>query len=241
MRAKLVRGRFFDDRDGPTSPLVIIVDEKLAHRFWPNQDPVGRRMYRPTDLNNLIAVNERTRFLTVVGVVHDIKLADLVEGNGAVGSYFYPLSQDTSRGLTFAVRTATDPAALATPVREAIRSLDRELPVFDSQTMEERTDKSLISRRSPVMLSVSFGSSPAASCSAPPVRSRCARACRVSCSPSARPIRPCWSPSPPCSPSSRSRRARCRPGARHASTQSWRSPNEADARLKVSRYITQST
>ena len=157
MRAKLVRGRFFDDRDGPTSPLVIIVDEKLAHRFWPNQDPVGRRMYRPTDLNNLIAVNERTRFLTVVGVVHDIKLADLVEGNGAVGSYFYPLSQDTSRGLTFAVRTATDPAALATPVREAIRSLDRELPVFDSQTMVERTDKSLISRRSPVMLSVSFG------------------------------------------------------------------------------------
>ncbi|PYQ71645.1 MAG: hypothetical protein DMG04_20360 [Acidobacteria bacterium] len=191
MRAKLVRGRFFDDRDGPTSPLVIIVDEKLAHPFWPNQDPVGRRMYRPTDLNNLIAVNERTRFLTVVGVVHDIKLADLVEGNGAVGSYFYPLSQDTSRGLTFAIRTATDPAALATPVREAIRSLDRELPVFDSQTMEERTDKSLISRRSPVMLSVSFGSSPAASCSAPPVRSRCARACRVSCSPSARPIRPC--------------------------------------------------
>jgi predicted permease len=157
MRAKLVRGRFFDDRDGPTSPLVIIVDEKLAHRFWPDQDPVGRRMYRPTDLNNLMAVNERTRFITVVGVVHDIKLADLVEGNGAVGSYFYPLSQNTSRGLTFAVRTATDPAALATPVREAIRTVDRELPVFDSQTMEQRTEKSLISRRSPVMLSLGFG------------------------------------------------------------------------------------
>jgi len=157
MRAKLVRGRFFDDRDGPQAPLVIMVDEKLAHRFWPNQDPIGRRMYRPTTINNLTAVTERTRFLTVVGIVHDIKLADLVEGNGAVGSYFYPLSQDTSRGLTFAVRTATDPAALATPVREAIRSLDRELPVFDSQTMEERTDKSLISRRSPVMLSLGFG------------------------------------------------------------------------------------
>jgi len=157
MRSKLVRGRFFDDRDGPQAPLVIMVDEKLAHRFWPNQDPIGRRMYRPTTINNLTAVTERTRFLTVVGIVHDIKLADLVEGNGAVGSYFYPLSQDTSRGLTFAVRTATDPAALATPVREAIRSLDRELPVFDSQTMEERTDKSLISRRSPVMLSLGFG------------------------------------------------------------------------------------
>ena len=156
MRAKLVSGRFFDDRDGPSAPLVIMVDEKLAHRFWPNQDPVGRRMYRPTDLNNLVAVNERTRFLTVVGVVHDIKLADLVEGNGVVGSYFYPLSQDTSRGLTFALRTATDPAALGTPIREAIRSLDRELPLFDSQTMAERAQKSLISRRSPVMLSLSF-------------------------------------------------------------------------------------
>jgi ABC-type antimicrobial peptide transport system permease subunit len=83
--------------------------------------------------------------------------ADLVEGNGEVGAYYFPLTQDVSRGLTFAVRTATDPAAMTSAVREVIAALDRELPVFDSQTMAERTDKSLMSRRAPVVLSVSFG------------------------------------------------------------------------------------
>src|SRR5204862_246759 len=82
------------------------------------------------------------------GVVHDLKLADLVAGNGAVGSYFFPLAQDSSRLLTFAVRSATDPAAQAGALRDAIAALDRELPVYDIQTMEERTDKSLVTRRS---------------------------------------------------------------------------------------------
>ena len=157
MHARLVRGRFFTERDVRNAPRVVIVDEKLAQRFWPNQDPIGRRMYQPQDINNLLATNERTVFLTVVGVVHDLKLADLVEGNGAVGSYFYPLGQDASRFLTVAVRSATDPAAQAAPLREAIASLDRELPVYDVQTMEERTDKSLMTRRSPMVLSLAFG------------------------------------------------------------------------------------
>jgi predicted permease len=157
MRARLVRGRFFDARDVQGAPPVVMVDEKLARRFWPNEDPIGRRMFLPTDINNLLAVNERTVFLTVVGVVHDLKLADLVEGNGAVGSYFFPIAQDSSRLLTFAVRSATDPAAQAAPLREAIAALDRELPVYDIQTMEERTDKSLVARRSPMVLSLAFG------------------------------------------------------------------------------------
>ena len=157
MHAKLVRGRFFDAHDVQGAPPAVMVDEKLARRFWPNQDPIGRRMFLPTDINNLLAVNERTVFLTVVGVVRDLKLADLVAGNGAVGSYFFPLAQDSSRLLTFAVRSATDPAAQAGALREAIAALDRELPVYDIQTMEERTDKSLVTRRSPMVLSLAFG------------------------------------------------------------------------------------
>jgi len=157
MHARLLRGRFFDAHDVQGAPPVVMVDEKLARRFWPNQDPIGRRMFLPTDINNLLAVNERTVFLTVVGVVRDLKLADLVAGNGAVGSYFFPLAQDSSRLLTFAVRSATDPAAQAGALREAIAALDRELPVYDIQTMEERTDKSLVTRRSPMVLSLAFG------------------------------------------------------------------------------------
>jgi putative ABC transport system permease protein len=157
MGAKLARGRLFDDRDGPTAPKAIIVDEKLARRFWPNQDPIGRRMYLPNDINNLIAITDKTVFFTVVGVVRDLKLADLVDGNGAVGAYYFPLEQASSRLLVFALRTATDPAAQATAVREVIAGLDRELPVYDMQTMDERADKSLGTRRSSMVLSLAFG------------------------------------------------------------------------------------
>jgi ABC-type antimicrobial peptide transport system permease subunit len=135
----------------------VIVDEKLAHHFWPGQDPIGRRMYLPNDINNLLAVTDKTVFLNVVGVIHDLKLNGPVEGNGPSGSYFFPLTQDASRFLTFAVRTATDPAAQAGEVRSVISGLDRELPVYDMQTMEERADKSLVNRRSPMVLSLAFG------------------------------------------------------------------------------------
>ena len=68
MGVKLVRGRFFDERDAPKAQQTVIVDEKLAKRFWPNQDPIGRRMYLPQDINNLLAVTDKTVYLYVVGV-----------------------------------------------------------------------------------------------------------------------------------------------------------------------------
>ena len=155
--AKIVRGRFFDDRDAATAPKVIIVDEKLAHRFWPGQDPIGRRMYRPDDINNLAAITDKTVLFTIVGVVHDIKLANLVESNSVVGAYFFPLSQDPARLVTFTLRTKGDPVGLSNSVRGVISAVDRELPVFDTQTMEERTERSLVTRRSPLVLSLTFG------------------------------------------------------------------------------------
>jgi len=157
MGVKLVRGRFFEDRDGATGPRTLIVDEKLAKRFWPNQDPIGRRMYRPNDINNLTAITPQTVFLTVVGVIHDVKLESLTEGARSVGAYYYPMAQDTSNGLTFTLKTAGDPLALTNSVRGALAEIDRELPVFDVQTMDARMERSLISRRSPVLLSLSFG------------------------------------------------------------------------------------
>jgi predicted permease len=158
MGVKLVRGRFFDERDGAKASRVAIVDEKLAKRFWPNQDPIGRRLYRPTDINNLLGITARTVFITVVGVITDVKLRSLVESSSAVGTYYFPLAQDTDTGLTFALKTSADPHAFAGEVRGALKRLDPELPVFDAQTMDERMAKSLVSRRSPVLLSLTFGS-----------------------------------------------------------------------------------
>ena len=157
--ATLERGRFFDDRDSATSLKTIIVDDTLAKRFWPGEDPIGRRMYKPEDASqgDLTAITDKTVFLTVVGVIRDVKLHDLTEGSKSVGAYYFPIDQDPSGGLTFAIRTPRDPAALTGAVRGALNGLDRQLPVFDTQTLDERVEKSLVGRRSPMMLSLSFG------------------------------------------------------------------------------------
>ena len=157
MQVKLVRGRFFDERDAPKAQQAVIVDEKLAKHFWPNQDPIGRRMYLPQDLNNLTAITEKTVFLHVVGVIRDMKIHALTEEKQSVGAYFFPLAQSASSGLTFAVRTAGDPLALSSTVRTALSGIDRELPVYEIQTMDSRMETSLVSRKSPVLLSLSFG------------------------------------------------------------------------------------
>jgi predicted permease len=158
MGVSVVKGRVFDDRDHATAQRTVMVDEKLARRFWANQDPIGRRMYIPVDINNLLAITDKTVFLSVVGVIRDVKLHALTEGKQTVGAYYFPMAQDTSSGLTFALKTAGgDPVALTSSVRGVLSQIDRELPVFDVQTMDARMEKSLVSRRSPVLLSLSFG------------------------------------------------------------------------------------
>jgi len=157
MGAKLVKGRFFDEHDGAKALPVIMVDKKLAQRFWPDQDPIGRRLYRPLDINNLTAITDKTVFLTVVGVVEDLKLHDLTEGEKTVGAYFYPMAQDTSRFLTFAIKTTGEPESFGSGLRGALATLDPELPVFDVKTMEQRTEGALVNRRSSMVLSAVFG------------------------------------------------------------------------------------
>jgi predicted permease len=168
MGAKVVRGRFFDGRDVATGPAVIgiggqrftagsiIVDETLARRFWPGRDPVGRRMYFPSDIKDPAAVTDKTVFHTVVGVVGDIKLRDLTEGQQSVGAYYFSTDHEVPGLLTFAVKADADPMALANVVRATLSGIDPELPVFDVQAMEQRMERSLVGRRSPVVLSLIF-------------------------------------------------------------------------------------
>jgi predicted permease len=155
--ATLVRGRFFDDRDNADGPKTIIVDETLARRFWPHQDPIGRRMYHPTDINQLLAITDKTVFMTVVGVVHDLRLANLVEESGEVGTYFYPSPQHMRRQLAFAVRTAAEPLTLGAAMRTTINGLDPALPVYDVRTLSDRMDRSLATKRSAMRLAAAFG------------------------------------------------------------------------------------
>ena len=156
--ARLVAGRYFNERDAAKGPRVIMVDDRLARRFWPNQNPLGRRMYRPSDDgDNPTAVTEKTEFLTVVGVVAEMKLRSLTDGDNRVGAYFIPLAQEPQSDLTFVLRVDGDPATLSGALRREVVAIDAQLPVFEMRPMSYWTNRSLASRRSPALLSIAFG------------------------------------------------------------------------------------
>ncbi|MGC2530248.1 MAG: ABC transporter permease [Candidatus Acidiferrum sp.] len=157
MGIPMVRGRSFDERDNETMPRVVIVDERLAEHFWPNSDPIGRRMYFPDDMNNLLKTDEHTTWLTVVGVTRTLRYENM-DGSGApVGAYYCPLAQDPDNTVTFAAKTAGNPDAIVRSLRGEILRLDPDLAVFDVHSMAERIDLSLAPRRTSMLLANAFG------------------------------------------------------------------------------------
>jgi len=157
MGIQMVRGRRFDDRDNQNAPGVVIVDERLAQHFWPNQDPVGRRMYEPGSPDDLLKIDEHTVWLTVVGVARTLRYENLDDSGAAVGAFYYPNSQRPANGFTFAVKSDAGQAAVVSAIRAEVFRLDPELAVFDVHSMTERIDLSLSSRRTSTMLANAFG------------------------------------------------------------------------------------
>jgi putative ABC transport system permease protein len=156
MQVAVVKGRAFEERDIEKGVPVVIVDERLASKFWPNQDPIGRRIFEPEDVQNLTRTDAKTRFIEVVGVVRSVRLTDLAGGGNPVGAYYYPYAQRPYRTFTLAVK-ATDNAPLAGAIRGELARIDRELAIFDVRTMTERGELSLSSRRTSLMLAMGFG------------------------------------------------------------------------------------
>ncbi len=157
MGIDLIEGRTFDGSDVPGALATVIVDQRLARRFWSDSSPLGRRLYFPNDPQDLLKIDENTRFFTVVGVVRDVKLRALVDPDERVGAYYFPLAQTPRRRMTFAVKAAGSPAGLAESVRRELAAIDAELPWYDVQTMQQRLDDSLVSRKSPMLLVTAFG------------------------------------------------------------------------------------
>jgi len=157
MGIPIVRGRSFDERDNETAQRVVIVDERLAEHFWPNSDPIGRRMYFPDDMNNLLKTDEHTVWLTVAGVVRTLRYENM-DGSGApVGAFYCPFAQDPDVRVTFVVKTPGNPDAIVRSLREEILRLDPDLAVFDVHSMSARIDLSLAPRRTSMVLANAFG------------------------------------------------------------------------------------
>jgi putative ABC transport system permease protein len=156
LNVPLKGGRLFTDSDTEDSQRVALVDERLARKFWPGADPVGRRMFKPENPENLTDPGKDTKWITVVGVVGETKMAGLVSSGDRVGTYYFPMRQETTRTMTLAIKASGDPTAITTALRQQIRALDPELPLYSVRTMDDRMHASLADRRTPMVLALVF-------------------------------------------------------------------------------------
>lgn len=158
LQVSLKRGRFIADSDTADSAPVVLVDERLAAKFWPNADPIGRRMYLPDRPEDVVTPGPNTKYLHVIGVVGAVKLKGLIEGEHArAGAYYLAYAQAPSRNVGFAIRSQTDAPSTTAAVQRALAEIDPEMQAFDVFSMSERVDKSLNPRRAPMVLSLAFG------------------------------------------------------------------------------------
>ena len=143
LQASLVRGRYFTEDDDIDRQPVAIVDESTARTYWPDRDPIGRRLSIRS-----IRGAANPPWCTVVGVIKDIK-SDGLDQSGAPHIYrpIYQFPGPRSLSLSVTVRTSLPAASLEPLIRREIQAVDPDLPVFNVRTMNEVIDGSLASRR----------------------------------------------------------------------------------------------
>ena len=147
MTTPLVRGRYFAESDRENSLRVAMVDERLAGRLWPGEDPIGKGINRGD-----------TGPFTVVGVVRDVRLEGLTGSIESIGTAYFPHTQapPLRRLRWIAIKSAVDPAAVVRAFRSALVEIDPDLPIADVQTMSDRTAHTLVSQRLATNLATMF-------------------------------------------------------------------------------------
>jgi putative ABC transport system permease protein len=134
LKISLVDGRFFSDADNRDAMRVAVISESAAVRFWPRGDAVGRRI-------KLGAPDSGEPWITVIGVAGDVRQN---WWNPVTRPVIYkPFSQSPERGMTFLLRTVSNPTSYAAPVREVIRQADPEIALRGVNTLEEEVVESI--------------------------------------------------------------------------------------------------
>jgi putative ABC transport system permease protein len=144
----LDRGRAFTDQDSPDQPGAVIINETLAHKFWPDSEPIGARLYVGPPEEMIHAKPGTFPRLTVVGVVADLHDNSLdTEIRPAMYIPYSQAGDTTSNSLYFAIRTAAAGPLSYEPLAEkAVHEIDLNLPVSDVRVMEDRVRDSLSQR-----------------------------------------------------------------------------------------------
>jgi putative ABC transport system permease protein len=139
MEIPLREGRLFSDDDVASKPRVALVDDSMAQQLWPKQDPVGKRLH-------IGGIGDKdSPWITVVGVVGRVKQYTL-DSDSRI-AYYLPQTQYVTRAMNVVTRSSNDPAALAGAVKQQIREVNPDLPLYNVSTMQKRFDTSLARRR----------------------------------------------------------------------------------------------
>ena len=149
LRVPLVRGRWFTDQDRKGTPLVAVINETAARKYWPGMDPVGQYV----DLSP--ALSSDFSRVEVVGVIGDVKYDQMAAEMGP--NVYLSYLQSGYPGYYVNLRTAGDPLAVTDAVRTAVAAMSSEVPVYDLMTMEQRMANSISRTEFNALLLIAFG------------------------------------------------------------------------------------
>ncbi len=145
MGIPIIRGREFTERDDLSAPRVLIINEALARKHFPNEDPIGKRISPGFSSVPVNDGSEGTGMREVVGVVGDVKHQNL-QGSPQPEIYFAQAQMPMS-AMTVVARTAADPHSLVNAARDVVHTLDKNAPVYDVRTVEELLGRSVATPR----------------------------------------------------------------------------------------------
>ena len=132
LKTPLLRGRTFEPQDTKDAPPVIVVDQLLAEKYFPGQDPIGKRL--------LMAVGRDEELRTIVGVVPRLKVYGY-EDRVQMPQAYVALTQQPNPNVVVMMRTVARPETLERPLRQIVASLDPAQPVYDIKTMQARVEE----------------------------------------------------------------------------------------------------
>ena len=155
MGISVKQGRDLVASDGVDTQSVALINEALARRYWPTQDPVGQQVrLKFPDTRQPWDPEPREGWLTIVGIVSDVR--DWEWGEQKVGQIYLPYTQNASRIMHLVVRSEGDPKQLVSGVRSVVNSVDPNQPVTDARSMDDYLAASVSRRRLSMLLLVLF-------------------------------------------------------------------------------------
>jgi putative ABC transport system permease protein len=142
----LLKGRLFTGQEDESQPGVIVINQSFAQRYFASEDPLGKRIK--------LGRQPQNPWLTIAGIVRDVKTEGLdIEARPQM---YRSILQASNLLLTLVIRTSSNPSSLAETVRDEVRSVDPDMPVFGIRTMEEVMAKTVVQRRFAMVLLAVF-------------------------------------------------------------------------------------